>query len=131
MFIRGGFRHVHLISEDPKATADWYVKALGAEIAGSEERRGSWNVTMRLGEADLRVRKTRETDDISASNEGRSPGIHHFALTVGDLKGVIRRVEDAGGKLAEPVFTSASGNLIGFVLAPDDVLVELIQPSDA
>jgi catechol 2,3-dioxygenase-like lactoylglutathione lyase family enzyme len=131
MSILGGFRHVHLISDDPKATADWYVKALGAEITGSEERRGSWNVTMRLGEADLRVRQTRETDNIGASNDGRSLGIHHFALTVDDLEGVIRGVEAAGGKLAEPVFTSASGNIIGYVLAPDDVLVELIQPSDS
>ncbi len=72
MSILGGFRHVHLISDDPKATAEWDVNALGAEITGSEDRRGSWNVTMRLGEADLRVRKTRETEGIGAPNEGRS-----------------------------------------------------------
>ena len=35
------FDHVHLISKDPKRTANWYVDKLGGEIVRDGEVRGA------------------------------------------------------------------------------------------
>ena len=128
MPILGGFHHVHLISEDPDAAADWYVRALGAEITASAERRGARNISMRLGEASLNIRGVRDTDDIATPEKGRPLGIHHLGFIVEDYEEMLRRLEDSGGKLAEPVFTGGTGNTVAFVLGPDDVMLELVQP---
>ena len=35
------FDHVHLVAQDPKATANWYVEKLGGEIVRSVEVKGA------------------------------------------------------------------------------------------
>ena len=53
------FDHVHIISENPKASAAWYVEMLGATIAADTIARGAPQIFVELGNltalcADLR-----------------------------------------------------------------------------
>ncbi len=128
MPIREGIHHVHLISENPDATADWYVRALGAEITAAVERRGARNVSLRLGGASLYVRGIRESDEIAAPEKSRPLGIHHIGFIVDDLDAMLERIEAEGGELAQPVFTGDTGNRVAFVLGPDSAMIELIEP---
>jgi catechol 2,3-dioxygenase-like lactoylglutathione lyase family enzyme len=43
------FDHVHIISEDPKAAANWYVEILGATIAANTMARGAPQIFVDLG----------------------------------------------------------------------------------
>jgi len=128
MPILGSFHHVHIISEDPEAAAEWYAGVFGAEITASVERRGARNVSLRLGEAALNIRGIRETDIIGQVDKDKPLGIHHFGFIVEDLEEMIRRIEEHGGKLAEPLLTGSTGNTVAFVAGPDGVIIELVQP---
>ena len=101
MPILGSFHHVHIISEDPEAAAEWYAGVFGAEITASVERRGARNVSLRLGEAALNIRGIRETDIIGQVDKHKPLGIHHFGFIVEDLEEMLRRIEEHGGKLAD------------------------------
>jgi lactoylglutathione lyase len=45
-----GFDHLHLISRDPKASAQWYVDMFGGEITEVQENlRGAPQIDVRVG----------------------------------------------------------------------------------
>jgi catechol 2,3-dioxygenase-like lactoylglutathione lyase family enzyme len=131
------FDHVHIISQDPEASANWYVEMFGAEITANTMARGAPQIFVALGgmtilirgkrpgEAPIAARPIRHFADFS-SHDAR--GIDHFGfLYQGDLtafcgelraKGVIFRVELKSG---------VGGSLLCYVAAPDGVSIELMQ----
>ena len=128
MAITGGYNHIHMISPDPKAAADWFVKFLGAEIFGDEELRGARNVRMKIGDANLYVRGKRTSDKIADTGGGRPYGIDHFCFSVSDIEDLLRYVEQNGGTISQPLFSLPSGNRAAYVMGPDGVHIELIEP---
>ena len=130
MAITGPYHHVHLVSPDPDAAAEWYEKLLGGEISQRQELRGARNVRVRLGEALLNIRGPRPTDKLAEPGEARPYGIHHFCFAVDDIEDMLLRLEENGGVVTEPLFTLPSGNRAAFVECPDRVLIELIQPKE-
>lgn len=131
------FDHVHIISERPKASADWYVEMFGATIAADTMARGAPQIFVELGgmtilirgrrpgEAPAPARPIRPYQDFSSHNAW---GTDHFGfLYQGDLaafcdglraKGVIFPVEPKRG---------VGGSLLCYVAAPDGVSIELMQ----
>ena len=53
------FDHVHIISADPKASADWYVEMFGATIARDTVSRGAPQIFVDLGGMTILVRGRR------------------------------------------------------------------------
>lgn len=49
MAVTGTYHHVHLISHDPDAAADWYVRALGGQVQKRAEVKGARNVQLKVG----------------------------------------------------------------------------------
>lgn len=131
MAIKGGYNHIHMISPDPEASANWFVKFLGAEIFADEELRGSRNIRMKLGDANLYIRGTRSSDKIAGTDGARPYGIDHFCFTVSDIEGMLRHVEENGGTISEPLFSLPSGNRAAYVMGPDNVHIELIEPKSS
>jgi catechol 2,3-dioxygenase-like lactoylglutathione lyase family enzyme len=128
MGIVGHYHHVHLISADPRATAEWYVEFLGGEIFRDEELRGARNVRVMLGECMLNVRGVRETDNIEPSATGKQRlGIDHFCFQVDDIDALLEAFTAKGGEISTPLFELPSGNRAAFVTGPDGVDMELIQ----
>ncbi len=87
--------HIHLISADPHAAANWYVDILGAEIVREVVLRDAPQFNMRVGEMTLLIRGQRpgeaptartpmtHFDDYSSHNEW---GTDHFGFAYdGDL----------------------------------------------
>jgi len=83
-----GYHHAHLVSRDPEATANWYVKALGTEIKGRREGKGSLNITMKVGEVNLSVRGLRPNETVTDGEIPSALGLHHFGLIVDDIEAV-------------------------------------------
>ncbi len=130
MAVTGNYHHVHLISSDPGATAEWYVKFLGGEIFRDEELRGARNVRVKLGESLLNIRGERSGESFADPNGKKPYGIAHFCLAVDDIEGMLQHVEASGGVISEPLFSLPSGNKAAFVTGPENVEIELIQLAD-
>ena len=90
------FDHVHIISQDPEASANWYVEMFGATITANTIARGAPQIFVDLGgmtilirgqrpgEAPVAARPIRQFADFS-SHDAR--GIDHFGFMYqGDLR---------------------------------------------
>ena len=128
MVVFRGYHHAHLVSRDPEATANWYVKALGAEIKGRAEGKRSLNITLTAGEVNLSVRGLRPNETASENETLTSLGLHHFGLLVDDIEEAIQQWVEAGGELLQSSHVGSSGNLVAFVKGPENVMIELLQP---
>jgi lactoylglutathione lyase len=131
------FDHVHIISKNPRASANWYVEMLGATIAADTVARGAPQIFVELGgmtilirgerpgEAPESARPIREYADFSSHN---ALGIDHFGfLYRGDLAAFCDELRAKGVAFPVALNRGVNGSLLCYVAAPDGVSVELMQ----
>ncbi len=131
------FDHIHLISEDPKATARWYETMFGAEITAESELREAPQINVavggmtllirgkRPGEAPGRPQSMQQFEGYSSHNEW---GTDHFGFTYrGDLAAFCAELKNKGAELAVEPWEFTPGTLVCYVAAPDGVSIELVQ----
>jgi catechol 2,3-dioxygenase-like lactoylglutathione lyase family enzyme len=133
-----GFDHIHLISHDARAAADWYRDMFGGEITAVQENlRGAPQIDVRINGATIVIRGRRpgeqpattapmqHFDRYSSHNEW---GIDHFGLTYrGDLKAFCEKLRGKGVKFSVEPWEFKPGMVICYVSAPDGVSIELMQ----
>ncbi len=123
--------HIHLKAPDPKATADWYVKAFNFEIVSDEVRHfGDRFIRCKSEDGGMAVNISgaRDGETLGPGDANPHHGIEHFGLDSSDLEADIKRLEGLGAKLLEGPIDMPSGQKIAFMKAPDDARLELIQP---
>jgi lactoylglutathione lyase len=131
------FDHVHIISQTPKASAEWYVEMFGATIAAETETRnapqifvelGGMNIIIRgrrPGEEPATPRTIRPFDDYASHDEW---GTDHFGfLYDGDLRAFCDELRAKGVTFPVELKQGANGSLLCYVSAPDGVSIELMQ----
>jgi catechol 2,3-dioxygenase-like lactoylglutathione lyase family enzyme len=131
------FDHVHIISKNPKASANWYVEMFGATIAADTMARGAAQIFVELGgmtilirgerpgEAPEAARPIREYVDFSSHN---AHGIDHFGfLYRGDLAAFCDELRAKGVSFPVEPKRGVNGSLLCYVAAPDGVSIELMQ----
>ena len=131
------FDHVHIISENPRASAEWYVEMFGATIAADTVARGAPQIFVDLGgmtilirgrrpgEAPVAARPIRKFADFS-SHDAR--GIDHFGFMYqGDLKAFCDQLRGKGVTFPVELKKGVGGSLLCYVAAPDGVSIELMQ----
>ena len=128
MKVYGSYHHVHLVSRDPEVAAAWYEKALGAEITGRGQGKGSAMVRIELGEAKVSIRGLREGEVAPDVDTPPLIGLNHIGLMVDDIEWATRSVADNGGKIIEAPPVGTSGNIVAHVECPEGVLIEFLQP---
>ena len=124
------FDHVHLVSQDPHATASWYVDKLGGAIARSGEVKGAPQIYVSLGDATIIVRGRRPAEQ-AGDKPGLEWGIDHFGVRVkGDFDGFCAGLRAKGVAFSlEPTDFNPTTR-IAFIHAPDGVSVELLNRKD-
>ena len=125
------FHHIHLRSPDPEATADYYQRMFGAEIARStypaaSQYAGKPKLAMNVGGQRILIAPAHPSKPNGAP-EAPYFGIEHIGLTVDDIDAVVAELEAKGAELAQKPAATATGNRNAFVRAPQGVLVEIIQ----
>jgi catechol 2,3-dioxygenase-like lactoylglutathione lyase family enzyme len=110
--------HVHLKTQDPKQTAQFYVDNLGATMVAEIGTRG-----YRLNLHGLTLNVTSFVEDQSRQ---QVYGMEHFAIDTDDLEGVVARLKANGARVLEEMVT-ANGRRICFLEGPDGVQLELIE----
>jgi len=131
------FDHVHIISKNPKASAEWYVEMFGATIAADTVARGAPQICVDLGGMTILIRGERPGEDPAEPRPIRpygdfsshnARGIDHFGfLYRGDLEAFCAELRAKGvGFPVEPK-RGVNGSLLCYVAAPDGVSIELMQ----
>ena len=131
------FDHVHIISENPKASADWYVEMFGATIVADTVVRGAAQIFVGLGRMTILIRGRRPGEapvaarpiqpyaDFSSHNTW---GTDHFGfLYEGDLEAFCAELRAKGVRFPVELKKGVNGSLLCYVAAPDGVSIELMQ----
>jgi catechol 2,3-dioxygenase-like lactoylglutathione lyase family enzyme len=132
------FDHIHLISRDPKAAADWYRDMFGGEVTAVQENlRGAPQLDVRVGGVTIVIRGQRpgelpaptkpmhHFDGYSSHDEW---GTDHFGFTYrGDLRAFCVELKRKGVRMAVEPWEFKPGMVLCYVAAPDGVSIELIQ----
>ena len=131
------FDHVHIMSKDPEASANWYVEVFGATITANTTARGAPQIFVDLGgmtilirgqrpgEAPAAPRPIRQYADFS-SHDGW--GTDHFGfLYQGDLATFCNELRAKGVTFPVELKKGVNGSLLCYVAAPDGVSIELMQ----
>jgi len=131
------FDHIHIISEDPKAAAAWYVDMLGGSITGESEVRGAIQIAVAFDGANLLIRGQRPGEGPGRKNSLQSFkdyvshdqwGTDHFGFRVhGDLDAYCDRLKAKGATFSVDPYDFVPGARIAYVEAPDNVSIELVQ----
>ena len=131
------FDHVHIISENPHASAAWYVEMFGATIAADTMARGAAQIFVELGGMTILIRGRRPGEDPVPGRPIRSYadfsshnawGTDHFGfLYRGDLEAFCAELRAKGATFPVEPKRGVNGSLLCYVAAPDGVSIELMQ----
>jgi lactoylglutathione lyase len=131
------FDHVHIISENPQASAAWYVEMLGATIAADTVARGAAQIFVELGGMTILIRGRRPGEEPVAARPIRpyadffshnAWGTDHFGfLYAGDLAALCAELRAKGVGFPVELKEGVNGSLLCYVAAPDGVSIELMQ----
>ena len=131
------FDHVHIISEDPRASAQWYVEMFGATIAADTVARGAPQIFVELGGMTILIRGKRPGEDPGPGRPIRpyggfsshnGLGTDHFGfLYKGDLTALCAELRAKGVKFPVELKQGLGGSLLCYVAAPDGVSIELME----
>jgi catechol 2,3-dioxygenase-like lactoylglutathione lyase family enzyme len=120
------FAHVHLISQDPVKTAEFYESALGAKReAVRQTSDGSTNVDLDLGGTRLCIRQPRPKplQQLDSSTECI---LEHIGLFTDDFDATVNDLKARGVKFVQEI-KQLPTHRVTFFIAPENVLVELME----
>jgi predicted enzyme related to lactoylglutathione lyase len=122
--MRFTYDHLHLHTLDVPGTIEFYKSNLEAEIV--DLKRPAGGATINIGGARIAISPLMAGQSFDSKVIGDRP-LDHFAFTVPDLDTAAKRLKDNGvAFFAEPK-EIRPGVKIAYVLAPDNVKIELIQ----
>ena len=122
-----GFDHVHLVSRNPQAAAQWYADKLGGEIVRNAEVRGAPQIYVSFGGFIVIVRGERP-DESAHDRTSLNWGIDHFGVRVkGDFDGFCSDLKRKGVTFSMEPKDFNPTTRIAFIDAPDGVSVELLN----
>ena len=131
------FDHVHIISENPHASTEWYVEMFGARIAADTVARGAPQIFVELGGMTILIRGKRPGEEPASARPIRDYadfsshnawGTDHFGfLYEGDLEALCTKLRAKGVRFPVEPKRGVNGSLLCYVAAPDGVSIELMQ----
>jgi catechol 2,3-dioxygenase-like lactoylglutathione lyase family enzyme len=126
------FNHVHMLSPDPKATAEWFAKVTNpaTPAAAGAGLPGYWKVD--YGDVALDILPDtalfQPKERTGAIQRTDGTGIDHLAFSFGDLDGALKRVKSQGIAIEREIAVDPKyGVKSFFVRSPEGVLVEMVQ----
>jgi catechol 2,3-dioxygenase-like lactoylglutathione lyase family enzyme len=131
------FDHIHIISQSPKDSANWYVQMFGADIVADTEAYGAPQIFIEIGGKTLIIRGQRAGEaptpagqirpftSFSSHNEW---GTDHFGFIYhGDLRAFCDELGAKGVRFPVALKKGVGGRWLCYVSAPDGVSIELME----
>ena len=123
------FDHIHLISPDPEKTAEFYEMAFDARrVAVTPRPSGGVSVELNIKGARLLIMSARDESQSAEDSPKKRYGLEHFGLQTDNLDAAVADLKAKGVRFVEER-VAPSGTKIAFLLAPENVLIELVERS--
>ncbi len=121
--------HIHLKSSDPGITADWFVRAFNVEIVSDSVRDfgDRFIITKTEGGLAINISSERSGETLGPGDANVHYGLEHFGFDTDDIDADFARLEAMGAEIKEGPIALPDGRKIGFIAAPGDIRIELIQ----
>ncbi|MDO8717086.1 MAG: VOC family protein [Dehalococcoidales bacterium] len=114
------FDHIHLMSPDPVKTAEFYQNMFGASLINTRDLgNGRVSVTLKLDRVTVLI--SQSTGDSAQS------GLSHFGLRVDNMNEAVDELKAKDVKFTREITQIGSGAKIAYLLAPENVSVELVE----
>ncbi len=121
------FNHIHLLTRDPKATAQYYHRMFGAKIIESTQSDGKPRIDLELGGASIFILRVPPEQETPVSPSGPYLGLDHFGLRVNNLDEAVADLKAKGAEFAVEPKTIRPGVRIAYVRGPENVRIELVE----
>ena len=126
------FDHVHLVSKDPQAAANWYAANLGGDIVRNGTIKGAPQIYVEIGGGAVLIVRGERPGENSGPKAGLEWGVDHFGVRIkGDFAAFCAGLKARGVQFSvEPTEFNPTTTL-AFINAPDGVSVELLNRKDS
>jgi lactoylglutathione lyase len=121
------FNHIHLLTRDPKATAQYYNRMFGAKIIETTQSDGKPRIDLELGGVSIFILRVPPEQETPACPEGPYLGLDHFGLRVNNLDEAVADLKAKGAEFAVEPKTIRPGVRIAYVRGPEDTRIELVE----
>ena len=125
--------HVHVRSENPRTSAEWYEKFFDAKIISEKEvMPGTVTVSLDAG-GSTRLNISSQPDGSSlktSSAELNILGLEHFGFQTDDIQSDIENFRESGVPIVLNITEIQGGTKLAYIEGPDKVLIELGQPAN-
>ena len=122
--------HIHLKAHGPKITAQWYVDMFGAKIVAEARGLGdSETIRMEIDNVRVNVTSAPAGETLPEGTAESHYGLEHFGFDTEDIEATMAHMEEQGVEVLLPITVAGSGNKISYIKGPDNVRIELVQPS--
>lgn len=129
-------RHIAISTQDPDATAKFYVDVFGLKQVGRVDSMGASGYYLTDGEINVAILKFKNDQAAGAERGTGWSGLHHFGFQVDDLDATAERLAAAGIKPRDDINAAlqighgekrAGGNVEVKYAAPDGVTVDISE----
>ena len=122
------YDHIHLISTDPVRAAEFYEKAFGAKRQDLRNHPdGAISVVLNLPGTKLLITSCRTDEARTSSGSTRKYfGLEHWGLITDNMDETVKHLKAMGVQFVQEV-TKFPGLSLCYIMAPDNVLVEIMQ----
>jgi len=89
-------RHIAIGTQDPEATARFYIEGLGLKKVGKLNSSTAEGYYLSDGHVNVAILKFKSDDPATTEGGTRYTGVHHFGLEVEDIAKARKKIEKAG-----------------------------------
>jgi len=115
------FDHIHLFSQEPLKTAEFYEK-MGAKQVSKRDR-GNGRISVNLNLSGTKIFVSSPADD------NAKIGLDHFGIRTNNLEEAVAELKARGVEFTQEIIEPMPGIKISFFIGPDNVSVELLEGS--
>jgi catechol 2,3-dioxygenase-like lactoylglutathione lyase family enzyme len=121
------YDHIHIRSQNPMATAKWYETMFGAKIIESTQQDGSPRIDLDVNGLTVFIMAVADDAPAPGADTTVSLGLDHFGLRVENMDEAYAELKAKGAEFTMEPRQFRPGVRIAFVLAPENVRIELVQ----
>ena len=121
------YDHIHIRSQDPMATAQWYEKMFGAKIIESTQPDGSPRVDLDINGLTVFIMRVATAAPAPGADTEVSLGLDHFGLRVENMDAAVAELTEKGAEFTMEPRKLRPGLIITYIVAPENVRIELLQ----
>lgn len=126
----GRIRHIAIGTQDPEATAKFYIEGLGLKEVGRVNSQTAEGYYLSDGHVNLAILKFKYDEPAKTEGGVKYTGVHHFGVEVEDMASARAQIEAAGAVHRPYPGTeamAARGNVEVKFIGPDGVTVDLSE----